>query len=105
MTDDEDIEEVVDDVNELSGILTRMQAPGAVSRAGGWLRVLLKLLVPIGLAGGVVWAHRTGRLLQSLGRTELFAGLAVVLLVVYLVLFRSGEDDSWTAGPGERFEV
>lgn len=106
MSDDqEDIEEVVDDVNDMSDTLIERQSAGLIRRFGGKLRAAIVLLVPLLVGAAVVWAHRAGRLLPEQQSRYVMAGVVVVLLVVYYMLLRSDEDESYTRGPGERFEV
>lgn len=106
MSDDQDdIEEVVDDVNDMSDTLIERQSAGLVRRFGGRLRAAIVMLVPLVLAGLAVWAHRAGRLLPGQETQYVVAGVVAVLFVVYYMILRSDEDESYTQGPGERFEV
>ena len=83
MSDDqEDIEEVVDDVNDMSDTLIDRQSAGLIRRFGGTLRATIVMLVPLVLAGTVVWAHRAGRLLPAQETQYVVAGIVAALVVV-----------------------
>lgn len=106
MSDDqEDIEEVVDDVNDMSDTLIERQSAGLIRRFGGRLRATIVLLLPLVLGAAAVWAHRAGRLLPGQETQYVVAGVVTVLFVLYYMLLRSDTDESYTRGPGERFEV
>jgi len=110
MTDEEDISEVADDVNEMAETLSNPVGPGMVKRYVVSPVQAVVAVLPLLLSIAVVAVTHLDIYQVPMLRSEpvAYAGTLLAGAALSYLLYRTiyGEDDEgYTPGPGERLEV